>query len=212
MVQRTGWFVAILVLTYVFGVLPSGASAETDVQQFSVRGTTVSAFFSSTDEAGCVVTYIGVYASDEVVRIKPDPRTATSSVFVFVDRVDYCTWVYLSSIFGYQELAADDFVADNKLTNAHLHALVSAYDYVSDTAVELKIGLDWSATDDPIRTASRSFYKTPGFSVKSNFKGAFAPATANGEVTLAGVNLIPGPSEYADIADIRYGDMVKTQY
>lgn len=210
--QRVKWLAAVVVMACLFGSFTTKASAETDVQQFSVRGETASAFFSSTDETGCVVTYVGVYASDQVVRIKPEPRTATSSVFVFVDSLDYCEWIYLSSIFGYQEIAADDFVVGKKLASARVKTTVNAYDYVSDTPVEVEITLDWSATDSASRTGSRSFYRAPGFSVKSNFKGAFAPATANGSVVQGGVNLAPNSAEYADIADIDYGDMVKIKY
>ena len=214
MVQRMKLLAAVVVGVCLVSACAfvSEARAYTDVQQFSVKGSTAIAFFTNTDESGCVVTYVGVYASDEVTRVKPEPATATSSVFVFVDKLDYCDWVYLASIFGYQEIAVDDFAVEKKLSDANLGALISAYDYVSGMPTQLEVLLNWSATGPVSQIGSRSFYRTPGFSVKSNFKGAFAPATASGSVILDGVNLVPNASDYAEIADISFGDMVKIKY
>jgi hypothetical protein len=201
---------ALMMSMVLFGA--ASADAATEVQRFEVKGQNASAYFSSVDGTGCIVTYAGVFAGDQVTQSKPQPSTTSSSVYVFLDIVDTCTWTYLTSAYGYAELAPDQFVVDKKLSSADLAAAVELYDYVTGASFTVDVDLHWTATGSPTQTGSRSFYRSPGFSVKYNSKGAFAPASATGTILEGSTNYAANPSDYADLSDAQSGEMVKTKY
>jgi hypothetical protein len=209
MTRAVGLIVLMMSLV-LFGV--ASADAATDVQKFAVKGQNASAFFSSVDGTGCIVTYAGVFAGDQVTQSKPQPSATASSVWLFLDIIDNCTWTYLASASGYTELAPEQFVVDKKLSSADLAAAVELYNYVTNASFIVDVDLHWTATGATTQTGSRSFYRSPGFSVKSNFKGAFAPASATGTILDGSTNYAANPSDYADLADTQSGDMVKTKY
>jgi hypothetical protein len=182
------------------------------VQRFEVKGQNAYAYFSSVDDTGCIVTYAGVFAGDQVTRSKPQPSATSSSVFVYLDIVDNCTWTYLASAYGYAELTPDQFVVDKQLSSADLDAAVELYNYVTDASFVVDVDLHWKATDSPTRSGGRSFYRSPGFSVKYDSKGTFAPASATGTILEGSTNHAPNPSDYAELSDSQFGEMVKTKY
>jgi hypothetical protein len=200
----------LLVSLVLFGT--AAVDAATEVQKFAVKGQAASAYFSSVDDTGCIVSYAGVFAGDQITQSKPQPSTTVSSVFVFLDIVDNCTWTYLTSASGYAELAPDQFVVDKKLSSADLTAAVELYNYVTGASFLVDVDLHWTATGSATQSGSRSFYRSPGFSVKSNFKGAFAPASATGTILDGSTNYAVNPSDYADVSDTQSGEMVKTKY
>jgi hypothetical protein len=190
----------------------ASADAETEVQRFEVKGQNAYAYFSSVDDTGCIVTYSGVFAGDQITRSKPQPSATSSSVSVFLDIFDNCTWTYLGSAYGYAELAPDQFVVDKKLSSADLAAAVELYNDVTGAPVIVDVDLHWTAAGSPTQMGGRSFYRSPGNSVKYNSKGAFAPASASGTILEGSTNHAANPSDYAELSDSQSGEMVKTKY
>jgi hypothetical protein len=190
----------------------ASTDAATEVQRFEVKGQNASAYFSSVDGTGCIVTYVGVYAGDQVTRSKPQPSATSSGVSVYLDILDNCTWTYLTSASGYSELAPGQFVVDKKLSSADLAAAVELYDYVTGASFTADVDLHWTATGSPTQTGGRSFYRSPGFSVQYNSKGASVPASATGTILEGSTNHAANPSDYAELSDAQFGEMVKTRY
>ena len=204
MFRRIFLFVLILALALSVGVAPAAARAETF--HFSTRGLTAYANFYRVDDSGCIETYADLNATDGKVKQTGKPEMI-SEMFVYLYQVDFCTGEWLLEAFGYASLAPDDFVIDKGFNSATLRAEISVYDYVSGSEFPLSVDISLATTGGVYQQKYHAQYRSPEFKYNYRFMGTFREATAAGSVYGAGIEFAPWPSSYAELANVKSGEV-----
>jgi hypothetical protein len=182
---------------------------------FRFKGQSADAFFSSTDPSGCIVTDVGVFASDDasISHDPPGPPTSSSGsgAFIFISQYDSCNGIQLiaADCFTSVPLADADFqVIGNTLDSATLNTTLGCFDYVSGGSFNVSVALTWTAIGNPVRQSGNSHFRTPGFIVNSRFSGTSRSATASGTVSDGTTNFTPNPTSAASIGNAKSGQVV----
>ena len=196
----------VLVLTLSLGVAASPATAKAETFHYSTRGLTAFASFYSIDETGCIDTYVDLNATDGKVKLTGKPAVI-SEMFIYLYQYNFCTGEWLAEAFGYASLAPDEFVIDKSLNSATLSANISLYDYVSGTDFPVTIDVTWASAGSVYQQKYHAQYRSPGFKYNYRFMGTFRSATASGSVNAAGIEFTPEPSAYAELANVKSGEV-----
>jgi hypothetical protein len=165
-----------------------------DHVRFHGRG--AQAFFDSGSE--CVFTSVQIQASLGSFKEGSGAPSRDPAAEVFIDRYDYCTETFLSSIHG---LSTDGVAlqVDNPLTAASLQVTIPGVDFVTGADVVVQVDLDWTSTGTLLKTSGKTREVILGGMLITHFIGTRRGATASGTVSLDGVNLTPDPTGSAFI-------------
>jgi len=197
-------FLLALVLTLT---IASMALAQTVLAGdiFHFRGENAYASFYSSSPDGCISTYVGVSAGEDVGQSPPGPSSPQSFAAIYIDQFDYCTSTGLISASGYTDAPA--FQMDNFLTSATLNATINVFDYVSNTWFAVAVDMDWTGTGDLNRGNSHSHYQSPDCTFNYQSNGTWRSAEASGSVSMDTTNFTPNPSQYADLSSSKSGQV-----
>jgi hypothetical protein len=172
---------------------------------FHSRGQSATAFFSTMDPSGCIVTNVFVFASEEGFRSPPKPGETASWTEFAVSRYDACTETVLLDAEGFAVLSDPDFQASRKLDSAVLNTTVNAFDEVSRTWFEVSIHLNWAGTGPLTPQNSTTHFDSPDCHINAHFNNPLRAAEASGTVSDGTTNFTPEPSVEAAISSSNYG-------
>jgi hypothetical protein len=174
---------------------------------FHSRGQRASAFFSSMDPSGCIVTNVFVIASEEGFRNPPTPGETSSWTEFAVSQFDVCTepLTVLLDAEGFAVLSDSDFQVSRNLDSAVLNATVNAFDEVYRTWFEVSIHLTWAGTGPLASRNSTTHFNNPDCHINAHFNNPSRAAEASGTVSDGTTNFTPEPSVEAAISSSNYG-------
>jgi len=194
-----------LLLAFALLLPATPVLAANDVFHFSFKGQSADAFFSSTDQTGCIETFVGVFAEDGKIKVVGQPAV-TSQAFTFIDVFDFCTSTLVLSAFGSATLAPADFVMQ-KLDSATLATSIEVFDFVSGTSFTVDVSVNWTGVGDPSRVKEHFQIKSPTFKLNARFDGTSRDATASGTVADGTTNFTPDPAVSASLANVKSGEV-----
>lgn len=194
----------ILALFAATSFLPRSASAG---DNFKFSGNSADAFFSMTDNSGCVVTFVGVFANQGKFQSPPGPGSTSSFADMFIDQFDFCTETSLLSAFGSISLDNGAFEIDRSLTSATLNATIPVFDFISGTEFNVSVDLVWTGIGELSRGTFHSHFKSPGCIINERFNGSFRSGEASGTVSDGVTNFTPNPSEFANLSSTKSGSL-----
>lgn len=179
--------IVIVLLLAVFGQHTPASAAE----MYKWKGPGAEAYFSSTDDSGCIVTDVSLFTRDETFQNPPGQPSRGSFVYLTIYQYDYCADLALRVAEGWASIAEDDLQVAKKLGSATLSALVTMYDWASDSYFDVSVDLSWSATGPAARQSSSFRSHTPECKYHSRFQGTFRSADVNGTITDGYTNYTP---------------------
>jgi hypothetical protein len=179
----------------------TGRAADT----FNVRGPSAFAEFSRTE--GCITTVVFVFGTEVKFHDPPGPPTPVSFAEVGLLQFDDCTGATLQAAFGDATLTDEAFQVNRELSSATLNATVQVTDEITGSTSTVEVDLTWTGTGELVRETERFHSHAPGVNFQSRFNGRFRDAEASGSVSLGGVNLAQQPSEFAQLASVKQGEV-----
>ncbi len=179
--------IVVVLMLAVFGQYTPASAAE----MYKWKGPGAEAYFSSTDESGCVVTDVSLFTRDETFQNPPGQPSRGSFVYLTIYQYDYCADIALRVAEGWASIGEDDLQVAKKLGWASLATVVSMYDWASDTYFEVSVDLSWSATGPAVQQSSSFRSHTPDCKYHSRFRGSFRSADVNGTITDGFTNYTP---------------------
>lgn len=179
--------IVIVLLLAVFGQHTPASAAE----MYKWKGPGAEAYFSSTDDSGCIVTDVSLFTRDETFQNPPGQPSRGSFVYLTIYQYDYCADLALRVAEGWASIGEDDLQVAKKLGSATLSALVTMYDWASDSYFDVSVDLSWSATGPAARQSSSFRSHTPECKYHSRFQGTFRSADVNGTITDGYTNYTP---------------------
>jgi hypothetical protein len=144
-------------------------------------------------EVPCVVTYVSIFATDETIIGDGTPITQ-QTVYVTIDRLEYCVTDKEFYATGYVTLNPNEFNLDARLNRASLDATVVVEDYYSGVTVPVEIHMEWTATSDVSNAKSQYQIQRPDFKEGGTSLFKWTSAQAAGEVLIDGENYTPEPT------------------
>lgn len=174
------------------------------VQQRSVGAT---AFFTGSDESGCIVTDVFVIANADSERLLPSPGTRTARVAIVISQFDMCLVTPILTGDGLSEDAT--IVVSPDLREASVTAVVPVLNGANGTLVDVFVDLKFTATSIMVADNGREQdFSTPGFFVGTSFNHTFRYATASGSVMTVDGELLTDSSLEAMIQHVHVGTVV----
>jgi hypothetical protein len=184
----------------------SGTSTPTDPSiHCNLKGSTVQVSFQQTDNTGCVVTSIGVMASESVSRSSTTGMTSFGP-YLWVSEFQYALPTdaagdpcsspsSLLSVWGQTPDAT--YTGDPGLGSAHVSGTLtlSGADYVTGNNVTLSdvpVDLIWKAVGPSSRIMDASHWHSPDFILSMHYNAATRTALASGILTIEGTNYASG--------------------
>src|SRR5215216_2493341 len=160
---------------------------------FNFKGPTAFAHFLNS--SGCMVTDVMVIASEARLQDSPGPATEISFASVTIYQYDSCTGEILLSASGTTNpLSEGELQISKKLSAARLNTIVSAYDEVSGTTLDLNVSLTWMATGPVSMDKTNDHVRTGRCITNSRFRGESRIAEAWGSVMAGTTNFTPETS------------------
>ena len=184
---------------------PSGNVAAADVYKF--KGNSASAYFSSTDPSGCIVTGGTVFVFETISHSPHGPGSSETDVLIDFFKYDQCTDTSLMSASNSAPAEIIEFDVAGNLDSVSLLATVPMFDNVTNTAFNLMVDLTWTGTSSIGHQNSQYKVKFQGchYNLKNN--SAFRYAEASGTVSDGTTNFTPSPSEQATIFLAKGGEI-----
>jgi len=166
---------------------------------------TATAFFSSTDPSGCIVTSVSISTEE----LFPSPPETASGTWIGyeISRRDVCTETVLLDTEGSTTIAGSDFQVSSNLDTATLNTTLSVYDYVNETAFDVSINLTWTGTGRLTHQNYTFHHNTPDCHFNGHFNGPFRAAVASGTVSDGTTNFTREPSVEAAIGSSNSGSV-----
>lgn len=163
-----------------------------------LRGQAAFATFQSSDDTGCVSSYVDVRVHEIETRSLPQqPRATTMTAFLYVDQWDSCTQALLIQVAGWDvPLPEGALQVANNLGSATLNvSSLELYDYVSLSTVKVDVHLTWNPTDErPSLTWYHNSSHTPQSIYNYHSTGKMRAAQVSGTVSIGSVNYTPIPT------------------
>jgi hypothetical protein len=178
---------ALIVLALAVLVLPVAAQA---VEISFFRGKTASVEFYATDPAGCFVTSITVFASDNRYSSPPAPSDTEAWADVTIHLFNGCTGEQSACGAGSFALPDGAFNVAGNLASATLNAAGEIHDFCTGTDRPITLALTWTGVGD--LGAGRSHYSmhSSGYHAVYRQSGQQREATIDGGMTLDGTPLL----------------------
>ena len=193
--------IVIVLLLAVFGQSTSVSAAE----MYKWRGPGAEAYFSSTDDSGCVVTDVSLFTRDETFQNPPGQPSRGSFAYLTIYQYDYCSGIELHAAEGWASIAENDLQVAKKLGSASLSTTVSVFDWTSGTYFDVSVDLSWSANGPATRQSNSYRTHTPDCKYHSRFQGTFRSADVNGTISDGSTNYTPWTG-WGDTFDARGTD------
>ncbi len=179
--------VALALAFATFNQHTTAAAAEV----FKFKGQGVSAFFSSTDSSGCILTNVIIIASEDSFQTMPDSEETTSWIELAISQYDECAQTELLDAEGFASLADSDLQVTRKLDLATLDTTVNVEDEVSHTFFDVDVDLAWMGIG-PLAYENIAFpFHSSGCNINSHFNGTSRPAEASGTISDGTTNFTP---------------------
>jgi len=181
---------------------PSLASAASDrVTVENMRGPLVNAWFSSTDQSGCIETDTFVTAQRTTDQLLPGRGTTAGIAAVSISQYDACTDTSLLQAVGQTDsLGAAELQFSNQVDWASLQTTITVTNIDTGDAFDVSVNVAWAGTSDITRDHSNTndLYGG-GCHVLNRWKGSGRTADASGLVSDGATNFTPTTSQYAEI-------------
>jgi hypothetical protein len=203
--------VTLVVSVCTLAVPTSTRAAEVLRMQYS--GPTAKAWFSHTDERGCIVDMVSIKASQGRAKQGGQPEAA-SQIFVWVWQYDACSdpnsLVTLFDGMVRTSLPAGALQVNRRLDTATLNTTVDVYDYVSGTTHSVAINVGWTATGDARYVKESDQVRVGSYIFSQRFESTSRPAQASGSVSLDNsANITPDPTVLeTGIESVKSGEMI----
>lgn len=198
--------ILVLALAVFSRAAPASAGGGGGTGKF--RGESANAFFSSADSSGCVITDVGVFASEGVYQSPPGPGNFVSSASIYISQYDVCVGMQLVAIDGGTLLAGSDFQVDSRLQTATLHTTIDAFDYVSGAGRQVTVHMTWAAAGPLSRQNNTSHFSSPGCIFNTRFSGSSRFANATGSVSDGATEFAPFSSVDGTLSSVKSGTVM----
>jgi len=176
-----------------------------DVYKF--KGYSASAFFSTTDPLGCIVTGGSVFVFENISHSPPGPGSPSADVLIDLFKYDTCTDTSLMSASNIAPADILNFQVAGNLDSATLLATVPMFDYVSNTAFDLTVDLTWTGTSSLGHQSSQFKQNFQGCHLNLKNNSAFRYAEASGSVSDGTTNFTLLPSTQGSIFLAKGGEI-----
>ena len=172
-----------------------------DVSRVSEQS--VEATLFDIDDAGCVQTFVFVFAISFRNQNPPGAGSESAEGFVVLSRFDDCTGEEILDGIGGLSSADIKF----RGTAAQVTGAVPVFDFVSNAVLDLFVDLEWEAVG-PARPETDHFHsRTAESIVNRHYLIEFRPAVVSGSLSLEGVDLELG-TEFAGMRRVKAGTVV----
>ena len=167
-------------------VLPSTAQAA-EISFF--RGKTATVEFYSTDPAGCFVTSVTVFASENRHFSPPAPQETNAGADVTIHLFNSCTGEQMACGAGSFALPDGAFYFTGLLASATLNATGEIHDSCTGTDRPITVALTWTGEGEVVWGRSHSSTHSFGHHALYRQSGQHREATIDGSMTLEGTPL-----------------------
>jgi hypothetical protein len=167
------------------------AAPVVDRFHYQLRQTVANSSFSSFDPSGCVETFVYALGAQQTVKEGPGKPATGPLAAVQVFEYNNCTGETLRAISG--QTGDATFEAGQRLTEAHLQATISGFDFTNEVEVQVVVDLVWTGAGELGSRTDRFRLKLPGLTVSESQKGTFRLAQVSGTVTVDGENVATNP-------------------
>jgi len=178
----------------------------TEQSRFQLRDVGAEAEFFSFDPTGCILTDVFIFAAGRRQKAAAGKPTEVPLAVVLAFQVDVCSNTVLRDVFG-ETLDATLEADRSKLGEARLQATVTGTDFVTTQEVQMEVDIAWTGVGELTFQSLQNRVRQPGFLSRSSIKGVFRDAIAAGTISLAGENLAPESSVFADVFRVRVGEL-----
>jgi hypothetical protein len=190
-----------------FGLPSRSLAAPNQTLHFKFMGLTADAVFDSFDASGCIDTFVFVTGTNGRILMPGGPQV-TSSAAVSISQFDFCTSTDLLEAFGFISLPAGAFQIDKKLTSATLNTTVAVTDFISSATFNVDLSISWTGSGGLTVSKNHNLLRQAGLMINETFSGSFRQGTASGSVTGNGTNFSPLATVFADLTDVKQGQLV----
>jgi hypothetical protein len=192
--MKSRLFVAVLLAVALLGlVLPGTAQAE-EAFVFRFDGLAATAFFSSTDPSGCILSEVSLGAQDESQQIPPGAASTSRFAYAVISVYDFCTSTSLLDAAGLTPLGDGEFQVAKTLQSATLNTTIPVFVYGTGSTIDVGVAMTWTSTGEVSRLNEHSHLEFPGFIVHGHILGVFHDTVASGTVTDGLTNFTPNPT------------------
>ena len=197
------------VLALVFGLTAFTApisSWAAEVLRSSFKGLVAITFFDGVE--GCILTSVGVRASNGTERDGPGKPGTRSEVNVLIQQIDTCQDELLLSAESTPTVSASEFQIDKKLESARLIKIVEVTDSISGNSFDVSLDLTWTAIGPTEVSRSRFYFRSPGRISHEQDRGTFRVASAEGTVSSGATNFLQNATEsFANLRSVTAGSI-----
>lgn len=202
MLRRILLLVGLLNLAVFSSVSPAAGKAET--YHYKYHGLLANAYFSITDESGCIETTAHLTAGDGYRRYDKQ-LNSDSRIHVFVYKYDNCASDYLFAVWGGGVITNDAFTIKQQLNTAELKTTVILEEWKTREMVPVEIHITWTATGEGFNEKFHDRYYEPGYKRFLHSIGFIQPAVASGSIISLDTNFSELPSLSAELSNDKYG-------
>lgn len=182
---------ALTLLAAVLAVLVLHSTAQAAEISF-FRGKTAVVEFYSTDQTGCLVTSVTVYASENRYFSPQAPLENNAWADVTIHLFNSCTWEQTACGAGSFDLPDGAFNVAGPLASATLSATGEVHDGCTGTDRPITLALTWTGEGEIAAGRSHSSMHSSGYHVSYRQSGQQRDATVAGGMTLDGMPLSLG--------------------
>jgi hypothetical protein len=206
-------FKIVLSMLFASGFMMFGFSAfAADTSIFQVRGNNVSALFSSASQTDkCGIYYVGVFASDYLVKDSTQRSSGREErdAVVTINKYNLCNnGVLEANYFGMVDMTQDGFRMQG-LASATLRVYnLVVTDSVTGNAATVNLDLEWTSVGIPTSDVSQYSFRYPnGSFYRYHYVGPYCNATVKGSVFFGGMNLAEKGAFLAQLTKVKIGSI-----
>ncbi len=171
-------------------------------------GQNATAYFSSTDETGCISTDVFLFAFDGKGKVAPGPKETQSEASLGISSYDYCTETYVMNAYGGSTLAGPDFwLRGGNLNSARLKATIQLWDDVSSSFFDVFVDLTWKGMGAAQRGNDHYHFRSPGFMTNNHSNSVYRAAEVFGTIKDATKTYNAGASVFGDLSSSKSGSL-----
>ena len=175
---------------------------------YHYSGQNATAYFSSTDETGCISTDVILFAFDGKVKVAPGPKETQSEAALAISRYDYCTETYVMNAYGGSTLAGPDFtMRGGNLSSARIRATFQLWEEVSSSFIEVSADLTWKGIGAAQRGNDHYHFRSPGFMINNQSNSVYRSAEVFGTIKDETTIYNAGTSMFGDLSSSKSGSL-----
>ena len=197
--------VLALACALLFAVLPALAGPAATFHA-SFKGQLAQAYFDSTDQSGCVETFLYVLAVKGVGKETSQPDQGPQASVV-ISQTNICSGVLLIEGTGSAALTEVTFQIDKGLTSAKLDTTIEFCDSVSDTCYPVDAHVVWTSSGAPARVKDHVQMQAAGLKINSRSDGITCAAIASGSIADGSIKLRPETAFDVNLRLLKFGEV-----